>query len=141
MKQLVLLSLVVAVATVLSAAKPASAEGKPKGAVSEEYLNKRFKDGWAIWDYTPSGKTFKVTFHPGGKLHGETHKDSDNGKWWIKGDTLCRNWTYWAPREGKEEACFWIVLEKNQVSYYEMDGEWYRDWRPWPGGKYKKFVN
>ncbi len=124
--------MILAVVTVALSCVVASAEDLPKNTLSEAALAARFT-GWTVYGETPSGNVFRVNFNKDGTLFGETHKDSDNGKWWIKGNTLCRHWgPYWSDREGKEQACFVVALDKKCVHFHKPDGEWYRTWTTIP---------
>lgn len=117
-----------AAAGVMLAAAAVGAEELPKNTLSGAELEARFK-GWTIFGLTPSGNVFRVNYEKDGTLSGQTHKDSDKGKWWIKGNTLCRHWgPAWSAREGKEEACFVVALDKKCVHFHKPDGEWYRTW-------------
>lgn len=121
---------IAAAALLVAAAATAQAGGKPDGAMSgaeiEQWvLNHR------LHDLTPSGNgVFYVDFLEGGELKGTTHKDGDRGRWWVEGDMLCRNWTVWAERRGKEERCFYFVWrkDKERLVYYNPDGTLYRAW-------------
>ncbi len=110
----------------------AAAEELPKNLLSAEALEARFK-GWSVYGETPSGNVFQVDFNKDGTLYGQTHKDSEKGKWRIKGNTLCRNWgPGWSHREGKEQACFVVALDKKCVHFHKPSGDWYRTWTTIP---------
>ncbi len=110
----------------------ASAEELPKNVLSAAALEAKLK-GWTIYGETPSGNVFRVNFNKDGTLSGQTHKDADNGKWWIEGNTLCRHWgPSWSHRDGKEQACFVVALDKKCVHFHKPDGEWYRTWTTVP---------
>jgi hypothetical protein len=110
----------------------ATAEELPKNLLSADALKARFT-GWSVYGETPSGNVFRVDYNKDGTLAGQTHKDSDNGKWWIKGNTLCRHWgSNWSHRDGKEEACFVVALDKKCVHFHNPNGDWYRTWTTIP---------
>lgn len=120
-------AMAMAAALVLTAG---AAQAKPDGAMTGAEIGE-----WVlshqVSDATPSGNgIFRVTFLPGGELQGVTHKDRDHGRWWVEGDMLCRNWTVWAERPGKEERCFYLVLraDKGKMVYYNADDTLYRAW-------------
>lgn len=119
---------ILAVAAVVLSSATTAAEDLPKNALNGAQLEAKFR-GWTIFGLTPSNHVFRVDYNKDGTLSGRTHKDSDKGKWWIKGDTLCRHWgANWSSREGKEEACFVVALDKKCVHFHKPDGEWYRTW-------------
>ncbi len=106
----------------------AGAEELPKNTLSAAALEATFK-GWTVYGLTPSGNVFRVDFNEDGTLTGQTHKDGDTGKWWIEGNTLCRRWgPNWSDRDGKEQGCFVIALDRKCVHFHKPDGEWYRTW-------------
>jgi len=63
----------------------------------------------AVWkaDGTIAGKEKQGGFPP------------DKGKWWVKGDTLCRKWGAWA---GGIEECFGVSLNGKKVKLWRADG-------------------
>ena len=107
----------------------AQAVSKPPGALSKPEIQKYFA-GRRIYGVTPSGNSWLVDFKKNGTFSAVTRKDGDVGKWWVDGDTLCRSWTEWAKRKGKQQACFYIVLDKakKRVNYYNANGSLYRSW-------------
>jgi hypothetical protein len=110
----------------------AGAEELPKNSLNGAALEAKFR-GWTIYGETPSGNVFTVNYNKDGSLVGTTHKDGDKGKWWVKGDTLCRHWgPAWSHREGKEEACFVVALDKKCVHFHKPNGDWYRTWTTIP---------
>ncbi len=42
---------------------------------------------------------------------------SDKGKWWVKGDRLCRKWTMWPVAEG----CFRVILDGDKLKLWRAD--------------------
>lgn len=121
--------MVFAAVTVLIGCVGAAADEMPKNVLSEAALKAKVTKGWYIYGLTPSGNVFKVSYKADGTLVGQTHKDGDQGKWWIKDNKLCRHWgKAWSRREGKEQACFVVALEKKCVHFHMPDGEWYRTW-------------
>lgn len=124
MKKLLLVAAALAFSATAFAGPP---EGAMPGSEIEDWVL-----GHRLYDRTPSGNgVFYVDFHEGGQLKGTTHKDEDRGNWWVEGDKLCRNWTIWAGRKGKEERCFYLVWleEKERLVYYNPDGSLYRAWK------------
>jgi len=120
-----------AIASVFSCAV-ATADELPKNLLNGAALTAKFK-GWTVYGETPSGNVFTVNFETNGKLVGQTHKDGDTGKWWIKSNTLCRHWgPSWSHREGKEQACFVVALDRKCVHFHKPDGDWYRTWTTIP---------
>ena len=106
----------------------AAADELPKDVLTAAQIEAKFK-GFTIYGLTPSRHLFQVNFKADGMLTGQTHKDADQGKWWVKGNTLCRHWgPNWSHREGKEESCFPVQLDKKCVHFFKPDGEWYRTW-------------
>ena len=119
-------AIMLTVAVVLSSVG-AAAEELPKNVLSAAALEATVKD-WSIYGLTPSGNTFQVDYVKGGTLEGMTHKGGDSGKWWLKGNTLCRHWTDWSDRDGKEETCFVVALDKKCIHFHKPNGDWYRTW-------------
>ncbi len=117
-------------AAALALATAVQAESMPPGALTGEEIAEFFP-GNRVYGTTPNGKSWFIDFNADGTAKGLTNKDTDVGKWWIEGDTLCRSWTVWAPREGKEQACFHVVVDaaERRVNYYNLDGSLYRSWR------------
>lgn len=119
-----------AMAAVMAVASTAQAEAKPAGALTGDEIAAFFPDN-RVYGTTPSGNTWFIDFNADGTAKGVTNKDTDVGRWWVEDDTLCRSWTVWAPRKGKQQACFHIVVDeaKRTVSYYNLDGSLYRQWK------------
>ena len=63
--------------------------------------------------------TFLTVWKADGTMAGEFVNGPDTGKWWVKGDTLCRQWTGW-PRG--DRACFGITLDGDKVKWWRADG-------------------
>ncbi len=63
--------------------------------------------------------TFLTVWKANGTMTGEFPNGPDKGKWWIKGDTLCRQWTGW-PRG--DRACFGVTLDGDKVKWWRTDG-------------------
>lgn len=124
-----------AVAAVISGAG-ASAEELPKNVLSAAALEAKLTakvEGWTVYGETPSGNVFRVDYNKDGTLSGQTHKDGDKGKWWIEGNTLCRHWgPNWSDRDGKEQACFVVALDKKCIHFHKPNGDWYRTWTTIP---------
>lgn len=128
MKKIVLAAAAALLMAVL-ATEAAQAGEKPDGALDGQEIKEYFAKT-RIYGTTPGGNSWFVQFQENGTAKGVTHKDSDQGKWWVEGDTLCRNWTAWAARAGKQEACFYVVLDKanKRIDYLNPDGSLYRSW-------------
>jgi len=43
----------------------------------------------------------------------------DTGKWWAEGDKVCRQWK---ALEGGEKICFYLVLDKETLQAFALDG-------------------
>ncbi len=63
--------------------------------------------------------TFLTVWKADGTMTGEFVNGPDTGKWSVKGDTLCRQWTLW-PRGDRE--CFGVTLDGNKVKWWRADG-------------------
>ena len=50
---------------------------------------------------------------------GHANEDCDEGRWWIEGNTWCRQWKHWAYGE---EGRFFITLQGQQLKIYNTDG-------------------
>ncbi len=69
----------------------------------------------------PEGTLFTV-WKADGTMTGNTKSGfaGDNGKWWVKGDKLCRKWTFWIA--GKKEGCFGVTLDGAKIKWWRADG-------------------
>ena len=43
----------------------------------------------------------------------------DKGRWWVKGDRICRKWNFWF---GAKEECFGVTLDGEKVKWWRADG-------------------
>ena len=57
---------------------------------------------------------YQVDYRPNGEMVGATTNGGDRGRWWVRGNTLCRKWKRWL--DGKE-ACFHIVINGNAAMW------------------------
>ncbi len=72
--------------------------------------------------FTNSGGTWLVVWKADGTMTGiRKNKEDfpDKGKWWVKGDTFCREWGYWM---GGIERCFGVTLDGEIVKWWRTDG-------------------
>jgi len=111
------------VALLLLAATGARAE---EVTLSGAEIKSLLSDG-RLYGQTPSGKVFLVMYGADGSLRGIVKRGEDTGKWWVEGDTLCRNWTAWAG--DKPEECFTVKKNGIEIIWYRADGSHYRTWR------------
>ena len=43
----------------------------------------------------------------------------DKGKWWVKGDRLCRKWNWWI---GGKEECFGVTFNGAKIKWWRANG-------------------
>ena len=69
--------------------------------------------------------TFLVVWKADGTMTGKEEKLGgwpDKGKWWVKGDTFCRKWTWWI---GGKEECFGVTLDGDKLNWWRANGKKY----------------
>ena len=70
--------------------------------------------------YGRTGLTdYQVFYRPNGEMVGTSPNGRDSGRWWVKGNTLCRKRKWWW---GSMEACFEIAIDGG-VAMWRMAGE------------------
>lgn len=107
---------------ILLAAGPAASE---TGAMSGKEIRAAV-EGNRIYLQTPLGGEFPLYYRENGVVDGSGKAlglgrfmaPTDTGKWWIKGDRLCQQWTEWY--DGKQQ-CF-VLQRTGETSLY-----WKRD--------------
>ncbi|MCP4876002.1 MAG: prolyl oligopeptidase family serine peptidase [Gammaproteobacteria bacterium] len=90
-----------------------------------------FLSGAEIRQLMPSGKLkginaygnpYTVSYSADGEMSGVAGKAdeySDTGKWWVKDDTFCRQYTSWL--NGKAD-CFMVSVAADAISFYDSTG-------------------
>lgn len=69
------------------------------------------------------GNSYTVSLGAGGALDGVAGANGeyvDSGRWWIKDDLFCRQWTTWL---GGTEDCFVAVRDGDRIHWFHVDGE------------------
>jgi hypothetical protein len=61
---------------------------------------------------------YQVDYKPNGEMIGANANGGDKGRWWVKGNTLCRKWHRWL---GGKEACFQIII-KGDTALWRVAG-------------------
>ena len=119
----------------LSAIAALFAAGMGQSTAAERLSGEKLKaeySGVRLYANTPSGRVVLHDYNKDGTITGAVGgksraKDLDKGKWWVKGDTLCRTWVKW--RKKKPDACFRVENEGGNATWYRSDGSVYRVWR------------
>ena len=94
--------------------------GAPQSYAGEDkmtgaQITKRFA-GATIYLQRPNGQ-IQVTYKANGDLVGAgDYNLTDRGRWWVKENSLCRQWNRW---RGGKEACFDIVIKGNTTTFFE----------------------
>jgi CubicO group peptidase (beta-lactamase class C family) len=75
-----------------------------------------------VWHPDGPERQFITSYAPDGGLTCTARESGelvDDGKWWTEGDRVCRQWQ---ALEGGERACFYVVLERTTLRWFDLDG-------------------
>jgi len=79
-------------------------------------------DESTLWHLDGPKEQYIISYGPDGTMTC-TEKASgeivDTGRWWTEGDKVCRQWK---ALEGGEKICFYLVLDKETLQAFALDG-------------------